>query len=170
MRKAAVKQRRWQSQAWVCNPEYAPINFPVQLVTKYQHTAITLSYLLTLRKYSFFTIINQASNLFLSFLSDSLWMKRKDVNILKFQDNCCWLFLNWRQKRYRQLFCRVSGLTGRNLAITEDLRVKSLLLQIERRQLRCFKHLTRIPPGWLSIELYPRMTHSLETLRQKQLA
>lgn len=52
------------------------------------------------------------------------------------------------------LLRRVSGLQHRvrSLVIHEELRVKPLFLYIERSQLRCLRHLIRMPPGHLQDE------------------
>ena len=53
---------------------------------------------------------------------------------------------------------RVAGLTlrdgVRSSAIREDLEVESLLLRVERSQLRWFGHLIRMSPGRLPVELF----------------
>lgn len=41
----------------------------------------------------------------------------------------------------------------RRLDIQKELRVQSLLLDVERSQLRCIGHLIRIPPGGLPLEV-----------------
>lgn len=53
---------------------------------------------------------------------------------------------------------RVAGIRLRNRVrssdIRRELRVEPLLLSIERSQLRWFRHLVRMPPGHLPVEVF----------------
>ncbi len=54
--------------------------------------------------------------------------------------------------------CRVAGLSLRDRVRSSDiwreLRVEPLLLHVERSQLRWFRHLIRMPPGCLPVEVF----------------
>ncbi len=64
----------------------------------------------------------------------------------------------WIQAAKMSFLCKVAGLSlsdgVRSLDIRRELRVEPLLLHIKRSQLRWFRHLARVPPGRLPLEVF----------------